>query len=1066
VLATPGGNAEGETRRAFLPELSKELYMSVLNREHGIHRRDFLGLAGTAVMMSAFSRRTLFGRVADATPTVRTDGTVPMVFHEPAEVLICGSTLFACDLAVRSARAGHRTVLAMERVNPFFEGITCLRSWVDAGKIPDLIRPVVTQAATSEVKAGRAYFNASKAALDIEDRLCEAGVRFLYNTPVAGALGHGGHLAGVVFGGKTGLFAIEAGLIVDATPDATIARTAGATTVPQSGPRRYHYVVDLAQPVPPRTVKYTATNGARVTVDIHHYCACFDVELDSRTTGPFALVDDFAQVYAACLECPWQGDERRFRSADGYLCSGVDRLEAAESRVADLYNLLVFGPQGIPGNTVGSLALKNPTVLFTAFPNALKEIEAGLRPVSTPRPTYTFWNKGVPQEATQRPDRVQGLSDHGFDEPGATVANVLFHPPQAALSAEVLVVGGGTSGNAAAYASARLGMKTVCLERGLELGGTNTLGGVTNLWFGRRTKAFEDYYRAMEAQDDGLNAPGFFRGVSKVGCRVLFHSAITGVAHSDRKIRSVYVITPLGLTAVQPQYCIDATGDGSVAAWAGCGYTFGGEHDEMTLWGSFGAFRPGRQEALRQFLSPCDERSALDTTRFILAMRRNSRGGHGGGDWASTEKHVPPPFYVAPRESRHIRGGKTVTFLDLLAGRRFRDGVLRAESNPDIKGLGTSDAIKAGFLHTDRLAAFQVTIPYTALIPDAIDNIIIAGKAYSATHDAVSTARMQRDLVVMGLVSAEAVHLATEKKVLLRNIPIPQLQQILIAKQMLQPQDVAEDDLGLEISAEALAARIAAGSSLDACLPESALLCLLPRPQALAALQPHAQCANRALQRVLCHLSVPEGIDAYLAQVEAALNEIQLSKELYGKGTSHIMPDQGYAPVAALMLGNLTHARDRRTVPLLSRLTERMNIETDELQSNWGYFFALACGFERLACPEGVAPLKRVLNGPILKNRVITRADDLRRTADYLGERYAYLRMALSRALIRCGEPDGALELCTFLNEARVCLARAARAELVAGTGQDFGFDQGRWQAWIQQHRREFAPNPLTTPFA
>jgi FAD dependent oxidoreductase len=1040
--------------------------MCAVNRGHGIRRRDFLTLTGGAVMIPAFSHRTLYGGVDDATPAAQVEGTVPMVFHEPTDVLICGSTLFACNLALRSAKAGQKTVLAMERVNPFFEGITCLRSWVDAGDIPDLIRSVATQATTSEVKGGRAYFNASKAALDIEDQLCAAGVRFFYNAAVAGALGHAGRLAGVVFGGKTGLFAIEARVVVDATTEASVARAAGARTAPQRGPRRYHYVVDLAKPVPPRTARYTATNGARMTVDVHHYYACFDVELDSQTTGPFALAEDFAQVYAACLECEWQGDEKRFRGADGYLGSGADRIEAAEGRVAGLDNLLIFGPQGIPGNAIGSLVLKNPKALFAAFPKALDQVKATLSPMSTPGPTYDFWNRGVPQEATAGTDTVYGFRDHGFDEPGTTIATVKFQPPQPALSTEVLVVGGGTSGNAAAYASAQLGRKTLCLERGLELGGTNTLGGVTNLWFGHRTKAFEDYYTAMEAHNDGLNAPGFFRGVSKAGCRVLFQSAITGVAHADKKIRSVYVITPMGLTAVQAQHFIDATGDGSVAAWAGCGYTVGGGHDEMTLWGSFGAFRPGQQEALRQFLSPCDERSPLDTTRFILAMRRNSRGGPAGGDWASGQKHVPPPFYVAPRESRHIRGGKTLTFLDTVAGRRFRDGVLRAESNPDIKGLGTSDAIKAGFLHTDRLAVFQVTIPYAALIPNNIDNIIIAGKAYSATHDALSTARMQRDVVVMGLVAAEAVHLAAQKKVLLRDIPIKDLQAVLITKQMLRPEDVAEDDLGLAASPEALAERVAGSATLDAALPESAMLCLLPRAKALAALAPHAQSANAALQRVLCYLAGPQGVQAYLAQVDAALNEARLSKEIYGKGTSHVMPDQGYAPVAALMLGNLTHAGDRRTLPLLSKLANRMDLEADELRSNWGYLFVLACGFERLACPEGVAPLKRVLQGVILKDRIVTRADDLRRTADYIGERYAYLRMALSRALTRCGDAEGAQELCTFLNEARVCLARAARAELVIATGQDFGFDQGRWRTWIRQHGSELMPHPLTTPFA
>jgi len=54
------------------------------------------------------------------------------------------------------------------------------------------------------------------------------------------------------------------------------------------------------------------------------------------------------------------------------------------------------------------------------------------------------------------------------------------------LSADVLVVGGGTSGATAAITSAREGMSTVLLELNPGLGGTGTLGGVDSYWFGRR----------------------------------------------------------------------------------------------------------------------------------------------------------------------------------------------------------------------------------------------------------------------------------------------------------------------------------------------------------------------------------------------------------------------------------------------------------------------------------------------------------------------------------------------------------------------------------------------------
>lgn len=1026
-------------------------------------RRTFLQSVAAAAALSSLPSRSLYGAAEDRRPVARADDTVPLTFWEPTDLLICGSTLFACQLAVDAARAGHRTTLVMDRVNPFFEGIACLRSWFEAGTAahaPAIIKSVLTDPVTSETLDGKVYFNPSKAALVIEDQLCAAGVRFFYNAAVAGALGHGEQLAGVVFGGKTGLFAIEAGAIVDATVDATVARAAGAPFTPVAGPRRYHYVADLAKPAPARQAQYTATNGVRVSVAIHHYYAAFDLVLDSRTSGPFALAEDYERIYAAALECPWAGGEKRFRGADAFLGTGVDRLAAPAGRVPGFPHLHLFGPHGVSGNTAGSLVLQDPTALFRAFPQALAQVSAARRSIASPRPEYTFWNRGLPVDPAPPAGLALSFRDHGFDEPGTTLAPVRFPPPALAASADVLVLGGGTSGNAATYACAQLGLKTLCLERGLELGGTNTVGGVCKLWFGLETKGFADYYAAMGAKDSGSNAPGFFRGVRRAGAQVYFGSTLTGVACLGRHIHRLYVITPFGLTAVTAPRTIDATGDGAIAAWAGCAYTFGGEHDELTLWASFAGYKPGNPEALRPFLSPLDERSPLDTTRFILAMRRNSR-------MTFDSKHIPPPFFLAPRESRHIRGGRTVTFLDVLAGRRFRDGVFRAESNPDIKGVATSDAAKAGFIPTDWKKLLQVTVPYAAMVPPALDNLLIAGKAYSITHDALATARMQRDLCVMGLVAGEAVRLAVNRGVLLRDLPIPELQATLIAKGMLRSEDIAADDFGFGLTPEQIAQKVVAASHLDESLAPSAMLCLLPPAQARALLEPHATPNHHSVQRVLSFLGSAKGTDPYRAKVATALAEPELSKELFGgKATGHLMPDQGYAPTAALRLASLAHARDRRAVPLLVKLAERVTYDPKDLRSSWGYFYSLACGFERLACPEGRAPLRHVLGQPLFQGRIITRDGDLRSCRDVPAERLAYLRLVLARALTRCGDPAGALALCDFLPEARVCFARAARAELVAATGQDFSFRVDAWRAWLGRHGDTLQPHPLTTPFA
>lgn len=1018
-----------------------------------IARRTFHRLAGAAALLPLMPRST-YGWAADAVFEDQRDGLVRIPFHEPTDVLICGSTLFACDLAIRVAATGRRTTLVMERVNPFFEGITCLRSWVDdaaAAEVPAMLAGLLANEAITERRGGRIYFNPFKASVVIEDALADAKVNFLYNASVAGAIGAGDRLGGVVFGGKTGLFAIEAGAVVDATLAATVARCAGFQSSPATGPRTIRLVAELVTPVEPRTATYTASNGVEVRAAVDYYFVDFEMTFASDHSGPLGFAADYALAYAASLECPFVWGEKRLRGADGYLHSGIDRLaEAGQPAIANLH---VLGPQAIPGNTRGSLVLADPLALFKAFPDAAERVAASVQQVSAPRPTYDLWNKAI--AAAADPTLVHGVRDHGFDEPDSSLGELRFVPPTPILRTTAVVAGGGTSGNAASYASGMLGTETVCLERGPEMGGTNTLGGVNNLWYGNKTKAFERYYATMKATNKGLNAPGFFSGVSTAGAKVLFHSVVTGVARTGRTVSRVYLATPLGLAAVAADYVIDASGDGCIAAWAGNGYRFGGDHDEMTMVASFAGFRPNGGDAIFTYHLPCDERSAFDTTRFIVAMRRNSK-------LSLDRKHFPPPFYIAPRESRHITGGKTLTYLDVLAGRRYADAVLRVESIPDIKGLATSDASVAGLVAADWKLLLQASLPYSALLPTALDNVIVVGKAYSVAHDALCVARMQRDMAAMGMVAAEAVRLAARDHLPLRDVPIAELQGILVAKQIMPADAVAADDLGFTMSAGEAAAAVAGARNPDLALVPSAMLALLPRDEAVAALEKHADSDNPAIRRIQAFLEMPCGLDHYLAEVGRALAEPTLSTKLSGGGGggTGMMPDQGWAPIPAVLLGCLAVSREQRAVPLLVALGNRFDAKESQLSFAWGYFYSLAFGFERLAGPEGREPLRRLLDLPVLQGKIVRRHDDPRAFKDLTGARFSYLRMALARALLRCGDPRGAEALVDFLDESRIWIARAARSALVTAAGEDLGFDAAAWRGWLAKHADRITVQP------
>ena len=301
--------------------------------------------------------------------------------------------------------------------------------------------------------------------------------------------------------------------------------------------------------------------------------------------------------------------------------------------------------------------------------------------------------------------------------------------------------------------------------------------------------------------------------------------------------------------------------------------------------------------------------------------------------------------------------------------------------------------------------------------------------------------------------------------VLLRDIDVSVLQKTLIEKDILSADAMAADDYGFALDAKEVAAQVAR-TSIDKSLIPSAILALMPRAQAVAALEPYADTDNPAIRRLQSFFGIKAGVDSYVAEVSNNLSQPELTGKLFGDVSSgRMMPDQGFGPIPAVMLGNLISSRQPQVIPLLTKLANRLEIQESQLKSNWGYLYSLACGFERLPCAEGQAPLQRVLAQAAFADKIIGHDQAYRHCKDAAAERYTYLRMALSRALLRCGDPQGANELVRFLDEQRVFIARAARAELCEATRQDFGFNAAAWSAWLKDHSGQIQINPLTRRF-
>lgn len=173
-----------------------------------------------------------------------------------------------------------------------------------------------------------------------------------------------------------------------------------------------------------------------------------------------------------------------------------------------------------------------------------------------------------------------------------TITEKAKHTPVLAET-EVLVVGSGPSGLAAALASSRAGADTMIVERYGCLGGNMTQVGVESFaWYrhehtvdcegiGREfeRRAVEAGIARPEPQSDShvIDPEGFKvladEMMTEAGVKVLLHCQMCDVIMDGKELKGIITESKSGRQAILAGQIIDCTGDGDVAARAGAGYT-------------------------------------------------------------------------------------------------------------------------------------------------------------------------------------------------------------------------------------------------------------------------------------------------------------------------------------------------------------------------------------------------------------------------------------------------------------------------------------------------------------
>lgn len=166
---------------------------------------------------------------------------------------------------------------------------------------------------------------------------------------------------------------------------------------------------------------------------------------------------------------------------------------------------------------------------------------------------------------------------------------------------EVLVVGGGPSGLAAALAAARAGAQTMLVERYGCLGGVLTQVGVESVaWyrhpgtsdcegigreFERRAKEARLTRPEPQSHSDVIDTEGFKvladQMIAEEGITPLYHTLVTEVLCENNTVSGVVVESKSGRGAILAQRIVDCSGDADVAARAGAPFTQRDKHTAM-----------------------------------------------------------------------------------------------------------------------------------------------------------------------------------------------------------------------------------------------------------------------------------------------------------------------------------------------------------------------------------------------------------------------------------------------------------------------------------------------------
>lgn len=292
--------------------------------------------------------------------------------------------------------------------------------------------------------------------------------------------------------------------------------------------------------------------------------------------------------------------------------------------------------------------------------------------------------------------------------------------------------------------------------------------------------------------------------------QILFHALAVAVTMQGNAIEALVVETKSGRQAIRARCFIDCSGDADVAHCAGVAFELGDGHgsglypttmfrvghvDAPAALAAVGEFKaintfmaqsqtrePGRYNFPREGAILRPQKNATEWRANVtqignadgMAMdatdaRQLSNGELEGRrqivDYFSFLRHEVPGFanasivdiaaQIGVRETRRVRGEYVLTGEDILSSARFDDAI---GINAWPMELHAAGRIDWQFPRNWEAAEGRVynDLPWRMLVPSGVDNLLVAGRCASMTHEGQSAARVSGGCFVMGQAAGTA----------------------------------------------------------------------------------------------------------------------------------------------------------------------------------------------------------------------------------------------------------------------------------------------------------------------